>query len=252
MSDIVDLRDMLADWPYDEDANARIVPGADGRDILQVRTPMGIEQYELEGRPDGQEPYGYASALDYHQEQLQESVEANNADAFVLDPDDCSELFHEGTLYYFRYLHLFQLRAWAYVVRDTQRNLGLFDFLNRYAERDEDREHLEKWRPYVLRMNGIAQAMLAAEQEQVDDALAVLEQAIQRIESLEALDDETFRFERGRSLAALRELVAQLQKTRPISEVERLERELRRAIETQEFERAAELRDRIRDLRAKA
>ena len=48
---------------------------------------------------------------------------------------------------------------------------------------------------------------------------------------------------------ALRELEAQIQKNRPQSELEQLEQQLRRAIEKQEFERAAQLRDRIRELR---
>lgn len=250
MSDIIDLRDLLAGWPYDEEANARVVAGEDGREILQVRTPMGVEQYELQGRPDGQEPYGCESALTYHLQRLKEAEADGEAGEFALNEDECSELFQEGTLYYFRYLHLFQLRAWAYVARDTRRNLGLFDFVHRHAERDEDRQHLEKWRPYILRMNAIARAMLAAEKENLDEALSVLQSCVQQVEALEALDDETFQFERERSLSALRELLKQLRKARPLSEVERLESELQRAIETQEFERAAELRDRLREIRA--
>jgi len=249
MSDIIDLRRLLTDWPYDEEANARLVVGDDSREILQVRTPMGVEQYELQGRPDGQEPYGCESALDYQLQKEEAEEAAGEPDAFGLNEDDCSELFQEGTLYYFRYLHLFQLRAWAYVARDTRRNLRMFDFVRRRAEREEDRQHLEKWRPYILRMNGIARAMLAAEKENVDEALRVLEECVQTIESLKSLDDETFQFERERSLGALGELVKQLRKARPVSEVERLETELQQAIETQAFERAAELRDRLREIR---
>jgi protein-arginine kinase activator protein McsA len=50
-------------------------------------------------------------------------------------------------------------------------------------------------------------------------------------------------------LLALRELAQQIRKNRPLSELERLEHQLRRAIDRQEFERAAELRDRLRELR---
>jgi hypothetical protein len=249
MSDIIDLRDLLAGWPYDEDANARIVDGDDGRKILQVRTPMGVEQYELQGRPDGQQPYGCESALDYQLQRQREAAAAGGADTFELNEDECSELFQEGTLYYFRYLHLFQLRAWAYVARDTRRNLGLFDFIRRHAEREEDRQHLEKWRPYILRMNAISRAMLAADKQRLDEALAVLEECVERIDALEPLDDETFQFERERSRSALEELATQLRKAQPRSEVERLETELRRAIESQEFERAAQLRDQLRAIR---
>jgi hypothetical protein len=252
MSNATDLRDLLNAWPYDEECNVRTAKGNDGREILQVRTPMGIEQYELEGRPDGQRPFGCGSLLDYHRRRLEEARAVGGEDEFTLDEDECAGLFQEGTLFYFRYLHLFQLRDWERVVRDTERNLGLFDFVHGCAERKEDREHLEKWRPYILRMHAIARAMFAAEHHHLEESLAVLEDTVSRIEALEPIDDETFQFERDRSVSALRELLTQFRKNRPIPQIERLEDELRRAIETQEFERAAQLRDRIRELRAQA
>ena len=43
-------------------------------------------------------------------------------------------------------------------------------------------------------------------------------------------------------MEALRELASQIQKNRPLSELEQLEHQLSRAIERQEFERAAQLR----------
>jgi excinuclease UvrABC helicase subunit UvrB len=82
-----------------------------------------------------------------------------------------------------------------------------------------------------------------------DQALKVAREAIGKVEALEELADETFEFERERSVMALRELESQIQKNRPLSELEQLEHQLRRAIDKQEFERAARLRDRIRDLR---
>ena len=45
-------------------------------------------------------------------------------------------------------------------------------------------------------------------------------------------------------------MASQIEESKPVSELEHLERELRQAIETQHFERAADLRDRIRALRA--
>ena len=166
-----------------------------------------------------------------------------------MNPHECAELFTEGTLYYFRYLRLYQLKDWARTIRDTARNLRAFDLIRRYARREEDRQFLEKWRPYVLRLNASAGVMLELEKRAYDKALSQATEAIQQIESLEDLNDETFQFERERSLTALRELEAQIRKNRPLSELEQLERQLRRAVERQEFERAAQLRDRIRALK---
>ena len=69
----MDLRKILRGWPYDPENDARILQGEDSRGILQVRTPMGLEQYELDGRPDGTRPHGLESALEFHQRRLEEA-----------------------------------------------------------------------------------------------------------------------------------------------------------------------------------
>jgi hypothetical protein len=249
MSKSIDLRHLLQSWPYDPEHDARIVQGDDGREILQVRTPLGLEQHEMDGRPDGARPHGMESALEFYQRRFEEARIAGQDSEFELSPGECSELFNEGTLYYFRYVRLFQLKDWARTVRDTARNLRAFDFLHQHARREEDQQFLEKWRPYILRVNACAAAMLELDKGAYDKALRTVGDAIEKIEALEELDEDTFKFERERSLAALRELAAQIRKNRPLSEVERLEQQLRRAIEKQEFERAAQLRDRLRELR---
>lgn len=146
-------------------------------------------------------------------------------------------------------MRLFQLKDWTRTIRDTARNLRAFDFLHRYARREEDQQFLEKWRPYILRVHASASAMLEVEKGAYDPACQTLQLAIENIESLDEQEDDTFRFERERSLLALRELKSQIERNRPLSELERLEHQLRRAIDKQEFERAARLRDRIRELK---
>ena len=247
MGDSLDLRELLRSWPFDPENDARIVQGKDGRELLQVRTLMGIEQYELDGRPDGQRPRGLESALEYYQERFEQAKAAGKE--FKLDPRESTELFNEGTLYYFRYVRLFQLKDWSRTLRDTERNTRVFDLVHNYARRREDREYLEKWRPYIIRVNSTAGAMLALEKGAYDKALRVVREGIQKIESLEEMEDDTFRFERDRSTSALRDLAEQIEKNRPLSEMEILEQQLKRAVHRQEFEQAAVLRDRIRLLK---
>ena len=98
-------------------------------------------------------------------------------------------------------------------------------------------------------MNASAAGMLAVEKGAHAAALKILNAAIQRIESLDEMNDETFKFEQRRSVAALRELAAQIKQNKPMSPLERLERQLHDAIAKQDFERAAQLRDRLRELR---
>ena len=56
MNDSADLRQILKNWPYDPEDDARIIRGDDSRELMQVRTLLGIEQYEMDGRPDGERP----------------------------------------------------------------------------------------------------------------------------------------------------------------------------------------------------
>jgi hypothetical protein len=244
-----DLRELLRDWPFDPEHAVRIIQGDDGRDVLQVRTPVGIEQFELEGRPDGLRPHNKDSALDFYLARRDKAKAAGEESAFHLSQRECEELFEEGVLYYFRYLHLFHLEDWARTIRDTARNLRLFDFVHRYGHRQEDRQYLEQWRPYVVRINATARAMLAVERHAHDQALTILREAHTIVTGLADLDNPTFQTERERALEALRELTEQIEDSRPHSEVEQLERKLRAAIAAQDFEEAAHLRDRLRALR---
>src|SRR5580704_5101610 len=239
-----DLKALLEAWAYDPDDCVRVVTLADGREVMQVRLPLGIEQYELDGRPDGHRPHDAESALDYH---IERSKKAGAAD-FQLSPDDCVELFNEGVLYYYRYLHLFQINDWRRTVRDTTRNLLLFDFVHRHATRYEDKHYLEQWRPYVLPITALAAAMLLLPDDCHENALLIVRSATDKIEALPETDEDTFKFERQRSLEALHDLAAQIEKNMPLTELQKLETQLTEAVTAEQYEHAAKLRDQIRRL----
>lgn len=244
-----DLKAVLDSWPYDPDDCVRVAKLADGREVMQVRLPLGLEQYELDGRPDGHRPHDVESAFDYQLAVFEKTKTAGKEAAFRLDPDACVELFNEGVLFYYRYLHLFQLKDWPRTVRDTARNLQLFDFVRRYAAREEDKQYLEQWRPYVLRINAVAAAMIELGENNHQQALAIVKDAAEKIEALPENEEDTFKFERHRSLEALHELGDQIEKSKPLTELQKLERQLHDAVTSESYERAAELRDRIRTLR---
>lgn len=248
MNNSKDLRRLLDEWPFDAADDLRTVRGDDGRELLQVRTPLGIEQYEVDGRPDGRRPHDMESALEFQLGRLVEAKAAGEEAEFKLSAEDCAELFSEGVLYYYRYVRFFQLKDWERTARDTARNLRVFDLVGRYAKRAEDRTQLEQWRPYVVRMNSVARAMMALDDREFETALKIVTQAVEGIESLPDMENSTFQFERDRSLTALRDLARQIERDRPLSEIERLQRELRKAVESEQFERAAEIRDRLRTL----
>jgi hypothetical protein len=243
-----DITEILRDWEFDADNQIRIVQAEDGRQVLQVRQPMGIEQYELDGRPDGKRPFDRDTALEEYQGRL-ENYRASHGtdDGFQLTHDDFGALQGEGVLFYFRYLVLFQIGDFARTARDTEHNLALFSLVERYGDSDEDRKEMLQYKPYVVRMNAIARAMISLHKELKTTAADILNNAISTIEDMGEIDTPAFQFERVRSLNYLKATLKQVLDKKD-SPVEALKEELVSAVDAEDYERAASLRDRIRAL----
>ncbi len=251
-----DLTRILDEWTFDPQANVRRIAGDDGVEKIQVRVDQGafqgILQLNLDGRPDGRKPHGRDFALDHYRSLLEKSHREYGAhdDDFALDRSACEELFDEGARVYERYAFLLQLKDYRRVVQDTERNMVLFRFVNRYAEQQEDRDNLEKWWPYILRINGMAKAMIAVDEEGYDQALDIVDKTRDQIQTWPEVEAEEFYAERERSEAALDELEKELLQKRPLNQQEQLERSMQEAIEAEEFEKAAVLRDELKKLLA--
>ncbi len=248
-----DIGSILKNWPYDPQNSIRKVIDPRGVEKIQVRVDQGafqgVLQMELDGRPDGQKPYNQTFVIDYHKNQLQKHVGASGTTAgFNLGENACSEIFDESRRIYERYVFLLQIRDYSRVVRDTERNMEVFRFVNKYAEREEDRENLEKWWPYILRIHAVARVMIATQQEDYDTALDIIREAQTKIASLEGVEAEEFELEKKRSRDSLRELEDEIQGKRPQSPAEKLKEELAQAVEDEDFERAAAIRDKIWEL----
>ncbi len=243
-----DITEILREWEFDSDNQIRIIQAEDGRQVLQVRQPMGIEQYELDGRPDGKKPFGRESALDEFQARLENHRSAHGSEkGFTLSHDDFATLQGEGVLYYFRYLVLFQIGDFARTARDTEHNLSLFALVERFVDSDDDRKEILQYKPYVLRMNAIARAMISLHKEMRSAAEDILSSAISAIEDMGDIDTPAFQFERARSLNYLKATLRQIHEKRE-SPAEALKLELQSAVENEDYERAAALRDRIREI----
>ncbi len=243
-----DLTDFLRGWEYDPEQTMRIIQAGDGRKVLQVRLPLGVEQYELDGRPDGVRPRGYETALDELEHKLEQyRYDSGSAEAFRIAHDDAVRLQNEGVLFYYRYLMLFQMSDFDRVARDTDHNLRLCRLLEQHCDNEEDRNAVLQFRPYIIRMNAMSRAMMSLNDELQQVAEHILNSAIEEIEALPELEAPAFQFERIRSLNYLRSATKQLSQVSP-SPVAKLERELKEAVAEEDYERAAELRDRIREI----
>ncbi|MBI4584858.1 MAG: UvrB/UvrC motif-containing protein [Planctomycetes bacterium] len=238
-----DISPILKRWEFQESKNIRRLRAANGHEIIQVRLPLGIEQYEINGRPDGLRPGGFESWLDRYIGQ--EEVFGRE---FLLDEQAFERLQSEGLLYYYRYLLFFQIQDYDLCVRDTARNLRLLDFVKRYAGKPEHAEALEQYRPYILRMHYMARALLRLKEEHdLNGAIRLLRLGLKEIQEIPALaGNDVFDFERTRSVKSIKDLLSQLEKQVPPSKMERLHRQMQDAIAQEDYEKAATLRDQIR------
>ena len=246
----LDISHILSQWPYKPgEVTARRVVGADGQEKIQLRLDLGLLQMEATGRPDGQRPQGHESLLAYHEYLLQKHIDQTGRDeGFSLDEADCEMLRGEGVMYYHRYLAEFVLGDFERVDRDTMRNMRLMDFCRKYARDESDKYILEQYRPYVIMMCTRARAHLAMNNSRLKVALAAARKGIADIEAFyDAFGGEKMREHSG-ELAILRALEKDLESKIPVDPVEKLRQELAQAVEAEQYERAAELRDRLRSI----
>src|ERR1041385_7299005 len=176
----LDLHTILKDWPYESGTvKVRKITGLDAREKVQLRVDLGVLQMEITGRPDGRRPHNCESLLEYHRKRAIRAEQ--KGEAYDLTPEQCAELQQEGIQYYHRYLSLFQINDFHGVVRDTQRNLDLFDFVDAHTERDELSWTLQQFRPYVLMMNTRAKASIFLGQGKFPDAISEIKRGREAI-----------------------------------------------------------------------
>jgi len=245
----LDLNAILKEWPHEPGMiKVRKILGFDGRDKLQLRLDLGVLQMEMSGRPDGQRPHGCESLLAYHQHRAELAKAAG--DSYELTAEECSELQQEGIQYYHRYVSLFQLNEFAGVIRDTQRNLDLFTFVDEHSEREEIVWNFQQFRPYVLMMNTRAKASIFLNEGKFGDGMREIEKGRDAIVEFFQHSNFPELASKSSEIAFLEEWLDEVRAKRPLTKLEIMQREMESAIASELYERAAELRDAIRVLKA--
>jgi len=244
----LDLNTILKDWPHENGTiKVRKIIGLDGREKLQLRIDLGVLQMEMTGRPDGQRPHNCESLLAYHQSRAVRADE--QAEDYELSPEQCTELQQEGIQYYHRYLSLFQINDVAGVVRDTQRNLDLFDFVLAHTNREELAWGLQQFRPYVLMMNTRARASILLGQGKFAEAMSEIQRGRDAIADFFQRSNFPELASKSSEINFLDEWLEEVRAKRPLSRLEIMQREMESAITKEMYERAAELRDAIKLLK---
>jgi hypothetical protein len=230
-----DITKILQAWQYEPGKlNVRIIEADDGREILQLRIELGVVQMELYGRPDGVLQDGFPSLLDLFDER---GVHGG------LDPEMCRRLREEGVQRSHRAASLFSIHRWKDVIRDCQENLELFDLCKHNANEEHDREALEQFRASVIALRTRSAAEWAISLDNTVEAMAAIDRGIMELQDV--IDDD----EQSNELQLLLGMKEALVPRLPTSERADLQERLAMAIENENYELAAILRDEIRLLR---
>jgi hypothetical protein len=242
-----DLNDLLHDWPHEPGMiKVRKILGNDGKEKIQLRIDLGLIQMETAGRPDGQEPHQFESLLEYHRSRARR-IE-RKGEKYTLTPEDVGELQQEGIQYYHRYISFFQLSEYLGVIRDTQRNLDMFDFVSKHADREELVVSVEQFTPYVLMMNTRAKASIEVERENFPGAVTKIEEGMEKIRAFYTEAGNTEAAATSAELGFLGEWLEEIRSRQPLTKLEKMQREMDNAIANEAYEKAAELRDAINAL----
>ena len=244
-----DITGILRNWDYDPaNVTARWIKGRDGHMKVQLRLDLGLFQMEIDGRPDGTRPRGYATLLDYYRALSQSTP--HNKKAFTLNTEACAELQQEAVQYYYRYLSFHALRFFDGVIRDTDHNLGLLELASRHAENDDLSWQFLQFYPYIRMMNARAKAERAMADKKPEEAAGILQKAL---DDIQAFLTEYGDVEKDRpEIDLLNDMMSQLKDQRTVSNADKLREQLDQAISTENYEKAAVLRDKLNNLRTKA
>lgn len=252
-----DISHILEDWEYRPDEiSVRIVRGDDGRDKIQMRVDLGVLQMEMAGRPDGARPEDLESWLEYYEARARQR-ELAEEEALVLDEDDCVRLWREAVQYYHRYLSFWHLERYDLCARDTARNLRCFAFVHKHAANDRFKLQFDQWRPYVTMMNARALATPLVREKKFVEALEIVGAGIGAIRDFLDEYGQTDRAHECVELVNLEQWHEEIrgqQRATPSGVhddlLSNLRRQLAEAVQSEQFEEAARLRDEIRRLGA--
>jgi len=247
-----DISHLLDQWDYQPgQVVVRKFVGKDGQEKIQLRVDLGLLQMNAHGRPDGKKPFGHPSLFDFHLAKLEQHRASHNGDdeKFVLNAEDLSRLQMESFQYHHRYICLLQLEDYSSAVRDTTRNLKVFDFVEEYAESDEMAWSLQQFRPQVLML----QTRSVASQHLHDEEFATAIQEIQAgIEQLREFYEDYSRHDllaQSPEISGLQHWLEEIERKRPLSKREQLERDLNEAVQHEDYEKAARVRDALKKLK---
>jgi len=238
-----DIDKILSNWPYKPGvAQARLLQTRDGRQVIQLRVDLGVLQLETTDRPDGARPHGHDTFYVYLQEQAR--LSRKEKQNFVLSDEQCQEADREFLQFYHRRMCWLALRQYGSAIRDADHTLAFMDFVKRHSPSEDYLNAHEQYRGFVLFQRTQAAAALEVENGEPRHAIAAIHDGLERLRVFFASYDREEEMEEDSMVQHLHHVEAALRQQFQIDTT--LEEQLQQAIDAEDYERAAELRDELK------
>ncbi|RJP70939.1 MAG: hypothetical protein C4532_08380 [Candidatus Abyssobacteria bacterium SURF_17] len=219
---------------------------------IRVVTQRGTFYLEVDGRPDGADPV----LPKFLRKKANISCEGFNA--FSLDDSEVQQLSEEAFLYRLRREYFFKASDYARAIRDVNIGIQIIELITTHASNPELSSFFLQFRPDQEIFRRTAEAKLAIKQKDYSLARQRIELAGAFLREFTRIHNEAFpQTWLEKRLQQLKKVYDEIGETwendlsplrnSPIS----LEEQLRNAIAAEEYERAAVLRDMIRNRRAR-
>ncbi len=181
-----DIDEALHGWQFNPDPGeiqAREVRTRDSRSVLQVRIELGLLQMEIDGRPDGLRPHGFASYLDYlrYRAAGRGETPGGKSPSWTMSSEHCGEADREFVQYYHRRVAWLSLQRYDKALQDAEHTLSLMDFVHRHGPNQDYVESHERFRGLVLFHRTQAAAALALDRRRPDEAIDVIREGADRL-----------------------------------------------------------------------
>ena len=179
-----DIGDILKAWDYSPKSDfIRKIIGDNGNEKIQVRVSLGILQMEADGRPDGKNPNGEESLLDYFEMLIGGLKNPDGTtESFSLTEQDLKDLDVEIMQYYNRRVCFFALNDYIRAKRDAEHNLHLMDIIKNYCNDSDYIESHEQYRPFVIMERTRAAGLELLKNKDYATAMDFINDAMERIQ----------------------------------------------------------------------
>ncbi len=224
----------------------------------EARVDGEVEQHEVEAG-DGEGKPDAAADAPGREEKVEDSTSEMTGDMdepreprkedVRLSADECRSMREEAAQFYQRYVACLALDDFERVIRDTTRNLRVVDLCANHAEGEHDKTVLEQFRPYIIMLRARALASQAIKENELKAAVASLDEALDSLKRHFTKQGTEKSFDQSSEVRMLRDMREALVPKLPVSQKAELRQRLQRALETENYELAAILRDELKQLK---